>query len=82
MTYPQLAGFLFSMANAPELIPPSEWLPIVFNDRAAPYETRSQAEEVTQAMMALYNDCGRERTAGSAFLPSGCEIRSQPLDNW
>ena len=81
MTYPQLAGFLFSMANAPELIPPSEWLPIVFNDQAAPYETRSQAEEVTQAMMALYNDCGRERTAGSAFLPSGCEIRSQPLDN-
>ncbi len=81
MTYPELAGLLFSMANAPELIPPSEWLPIVFNDQDAPYETRSQAEEVTQAMMALYNDCGRERTAGSAFLPSGCEIRSQPLDN-
>ncbi len=57
MTYPQLAGFLFSMANAPELIPPSEWMPIVFNDQDARYETRSEAEEVTQAMMALYNDC-------------------------
>ena len=52
MTYPQLAGFLFSMANAPELIPPSEWLTIVFNDQDARYETRSEAEEVTQAMMA------------------------------
>ena len=81
MTYPQLAGFLFSMANAPELIPPSEWLPIVFNDQDARYETRSEAEEVLQAMMALYNDCGRERVKGKMSLPPGCEIRPQPLAN-
>ena len=81
MTYPQLAGFLFSMANAPELIPPSEWLPIVFNDQDAPYETRSEAEEVTQAMMALYNNCVRGRVKGKVSLPPGCEIRPQPLDN-
>jgi uncharacterized protein len=81
MTYPQLAGFLFSMANAPEMIPPSEWIPIVFNDQDARYETRGEAEGVLQAMMALYNDCGRERTMGSALLPPGCEIRPQPLDN-
>lgn len=81
MTYPQLAGFLFSMANAPELIPPSEWMPIVFNDQDVGYETRGEAEGVLQAMMALYNDCGRERTEGSALLPPGCDIRPQPLDN-
>jgi len=81
MTYPQLAGFLFSMANAPEMIPPSEWIPIVFNDQDARYETQGEAEGVLQAMMALYNDCGRERTMGSALLLPGCEIRPQPLDN-
>lgn len=81
MTYPQLAGFLFSMANAPELIPPSEWMPIVFNDQDARYDTQGEAERVLQAMMALYNDCGRERTEGSALLPPGCDISSQPLDN-
>lgn len=81
MTFPQLAGFLFSMANAPELIPPSEWMPIVFNDQDARYETRGEAERVLQAMMALYNECGRERAKGSASLPPGCEIRPQPLDN-
>ena len=62
MTYPQLAGFLFSVANAPELIPPSEWLPMAFNDQEAGYETQGEAERVLQAVMALYNDCGRERT--------------------
>ena len=81
MTYPQLAGFLFSMANAPELIPPSEWMPIVFNDQDGQYERRGEAEEVLQAMMALYNDCGQEKMKGSASLPPGCEIRPQPLDN-
>ena len=81
LTYPQLAGFLFSMANAPELIPPSEWLPIVFNDQDARYETRSEAEEVTQAMMALYNNCVRGRVKKKVYLPPGCEIRPQPMDN-
>jgi len=81
LTFPQLAGFLFSMANVPELIPPSEWIPMVFNDQDAGYETHGEAERVLHAMMALFNDCCRERTAGSSTLPPGCEIRSQPPDN-
>lgn len=81
LTYPQLAGFLFSLANGPELMPPSEWIPLVFNDQEARYETREQAELVLQAMMALYNDCFRERTGGTMTLPPGCEMRPQPMDN-
>lgn len=81
LTYPQLAGFLFSIANGPELIPPSEWMPMVFNDQEARYDTQHEAELVLQAMMALYNDCGQERPEGGAMLPPGCEIRPQPLDN-
>lgn len=81
LAFPQLAGFLFCIANAPELIPPSEWLPIAFNDQDAGYETQAEAERVLQAMMALYNDCCRERPQGSATLPPGCDIRSEPLDN-
>jgi uncharacterized protein len=81
LTYPQLAGFLFGLANGPELITPSEWIPLVFNDQEAQYETKDEAERVFQAMMALYNDCVRERTGGSVSLPPGCEIRPWPLDN-
>ena len=81
MTFPQLTGFLFSIACAPELIPPSEWLPIAFDDQDANYETLAEAEQVLQAMMALYNDCSRRGVKGSASLPPGCEIRAKPLDN-
>jgi uncharacterized protein len=81
MTYPQLAGFLFSVANAPEVIPPSEWLPIVFNEEDAGFETRREAEQIFEAMTALYNECGGLGTEESASLPPGCEIRLPPLAN-
>jgi len=81
LTYPQLAGFLFGLANGPELITPSEWIPLVFNDQEAQYETQDEAELVLQAMMALYNDCVRELTGGRVPLPPGCEMRSEPMDN-
>ena len=80
-SYPQLAGFLFSVANGPELIQPSEWIPLVFNDQSAQYKTEEEANDVLQAMMALYNDCLRERTGGTWSLPPGCEMRPQPMDN-
>lgn len=80
-TYPQLAGFLFCLANGPELIPPSEWLPLVFNDQKAQYETQQEAERVLKAMMALYNRCCQQGIQGSAALPPGCEIRPLPMDN-
>jgi uncharacterized protein len=80
-TYPQLAGFLFGLANGPELITPSEWIPLVFNDQEAHYETNDEAERVLQAIMALYNDCIRERTGGTLSLPPGCEMRPWPMDN-
>lgn len=81
LTYPQLAGFLFGLANGPELIHPAEWISLVFNDQEAQYETPDEAEQVTQAMMALYNDCVRERPRRTASLPPGCEMRPLPLDN-
>lgn len=81
LTYPQLAGFLFSLGNGPELIPPSEWIPLVFNDQEARYDTRDEAEQMLQAMMALYNDCIRERTGGTVSLPPGCGMRPWAMDN-
>ena len=80
-TYPQLAGFLFSLANGPELIPPSEWIPLVFNDQDPGYETQNEAKLILQAMIALYNHCCREGLAGQVSLPPGCEIRPLPLSN-
>jgi len=81
LSYHQLAGFLFSIANSPELIMPSEWIPMVFNDLDGRFETYGEAEGAMQAMLALYNDCARARPEGSSSLPPGCAIRPQAMDN-
>ncbi len=81
MTYPQLAGFLFSIANGPELILPSERMPMVFNDREARYGTLEEAESVTQALMALSHDCGRIRTEERPSLPRRARER-RVWSNW
>jgi uncharacterized protein len=81
MTYPQTAGFLFSMASGPELIPPSEWLPIIFHDQEGVFETPGEAERILGALMALYNACGAHGMERREPLPPGCEIRTPPLAN-
>ncbi len=82
LTYPALAGFLFSLGNGPELIRPSEWIPLVFDERDAGYATLAEAEQMLQAMTALHNDGLRLREPGPDPLPPGCTIRPEPLANF
>lgn len=55
LRYEELAGFLFAIACSPELIPPSEWLPLVFNDHDGRFAGIEEAQLILAAMMALYN---------------------------
>ena len=45
LRYHELQGFLFTVASAPELVPPSEWLPIIFGEADAGYASLDQAHE-------------------------------------
>ena len=55
LRYHELQGFLFTVASAPELVPPSEWLPIIFGEADAGYASLDQAHEILGQIMALYN---------------------------
>jgi uncharacterized protein YecA (UPF0149 family) len=46
LSYHELQGFLFAVLSAPELIRPSEWMPIIFNERDAGYATLEEANEI------------------------------------
>jgi uncharacterized protein len=37
LNYQEVRGFLFAIACAPELIKPSEWLPMIFNEQDAQF---------------------------------------------
>ena len=81
MSYPQLGGFLFAVCSAPELIRPSEWMPLIFNEQDAGYRDMDQANAVLQALMALYNWTNRGVEERQPALPPGCAVLDDPVAN-
>jgi uncharacterized protein len=81
MSYCELAGFLFAIACSPELVQPSEWLPLVFNENDGGFETLDEAQEILPAIMALYNHANRGVLEGNPALPPHCAVRAEPISN-
>jgi uncharacterized protein len=83
MSYPELAGFLFAIACAPEPIEPPEWLPVIWgeDDKAPPFPDPATAQTVTTQIMTLYNHVAGEANAEQPLLPTGCEPRAEVLAN-
>ncbi|MHB8744847.1 MAG: UPF0149 family protein, partial [Sulfuricaulis sp.] len=81
MSYCELAGFLFAIACSPELVQPSEWLPLVFNENEGGFATLDEAQEILLAIMALYNHANSGVLEGNPALPPGCTARAEPMSN-
>ena len=61
LSYHELQGFLFTVVSAPELVRPSEWLPIIFAGEEAGFTSPDEAQGILGQIMALYNEpcpCG------------------------
>lgn len=50
-----LDGFLTGIAIGPELIPPSEWLPVIWGNEEPAFKNAAQAQSVLGAIMKRYN---------------------------
>jgi uncharacterized protein len=81
LTYHELQGFLFAVVSAPELISPSEWLPIVFGEQEPVYATLEEANNVLQQIMTLYNDISAAVLEERVALPADCAVEPRALDN-
>lgn len=81
LRFHELQGFLFAIACSPELIKPSEWMPMIFNQQHADYATFEEAQTITQALMELYNDTNTQVFDENVRLPDGIEFLSPALDN-
>ena len=69
LCYHALRGFLFAVASAPELIRPSEWLPIIFADQDAVYASLDEAQEILGQIMVLYNTANAVGRDDASPLP-------------
>jgi uncharacterized protein len=73
----ELQGFLFAVANAPEVIMPSEWIPEVFNGSEIEFESMEEARSVNLALMDVYNAVNEASRDDS--LPPGCIISGDAI---
>ncbi|MFW2371906.1 MAG: UPF0149 family protein [Gammaproteobacteria bacterium] len=81
LNYHQLQGFLFAICCSPELIKPSDWLPFIFDEQDANYVSIEQAQSITQALMALYNEINQELIEAEVKLPDDILIKETAMDN-
>jgi uncharacterized protein len=81
LRYHELQGFLFAIASAPELIQPSEWMPLVFDDAEPGYASLDEANEVLGEITSLYNEVNASVIADTAVLPADCVFRDDVLSN-
>ena len=51
-----LDGFLTGVVVGPELIPPNEWLPVVWGGREPEFETQEEMRTVLGTIMGRYNE--------------------------
>ena len=79
--YHALQGFLFAVVNAPELVLPSEWLPLVFDEQDASFGSVEEAKAILGEIMTLYNAVNAAAREESA-LPTDCVFRDDVLANF
>jgi len=79
--YHEVQGFLFAVATAPELVRPSEWMPIVFGGEEAEYADLEEARTILAALMALYNDVNASVRSARPALPLDCRFRKDASAN-
>jgi uncharacterized protein len=51
-----LDGFLTAIIIGPELIPPSEWLPVIWGGEEPKFKNNSEAQTILGAIMGRYNE--------------------------
>lgn len=80
--YGELAGFLFAVACAPELVKPSEWIPEVLGEGLGELGSLDEAQRVLNLVMSLHNHINREVLERKPSLPAGITVRADPMENF
>ena len=53
LCFQKLQGFLFAVTSCPEMVQPSDWLPIISDDEDIGFNDQSEAERILSLVMTL-----------------------------
>jgi uncharacterized protein len=80
--YCELAGFFFALACSPELVKPSEWIPLVLGEEAQAFGSKEEVQRVLDLAMRLHNHINLQVLERSPSLPAGVAVREEPMANF
>ncbi len=64
-----LEGFLFGLAITPDMILPSEWIPVIFGEETPEFKTSEQLEVLIKNLMEAYNAYNDAFHKGTLHFP-------------
>ena len=64
-----LHGFLFGLAIIPELIKPSEWLPVVFGEEMMEFGSQDEVEKMMGHLFGIWNRLQKENAENKLRFP-------------
>jgi len=79
--FEELAGFFFAIACFPELVKPSEWIPLAFLDGEGTLGSPEETQRTLDLVMRLYNHINRSVLERAPSLPAGIAPRAAPIEN-
>jgi uncharacterized protein len=82
LRFHELQGFFFAIASSPEMIAPSEWLPMIGNDEDLNFTDQNEAQEILGLVMALYNEINTAVLERSNALPARCAFEEDVSKNF
>ena len=68
MMLSELDGYLAGVVVCPEMIPPSEWLPLVWGEGHT-FQSPQEAQDLLAIVMAFYNDIARAIARPRTYVP-------------
>lgn len=81
MSYHELQGFLFTIAAAPEMVMPSEFLPLVWGNREPDFADAVEAQTIIGGIMVLFNEISAGMSDDGTDLPDDCRFRDDLMAN-
>lgn len=80
LSYREAQGFIFTVACAPELVVPSEWLPEIFGGGEPSFDSKREAGTMLAIFLDLFNDSVTPEGM-KATLPKDCRFRKDTMAN-
>ncbi len=77
-TFEELLGFLYGLAVTPDMILPSEWLPVVFGEGMIEVDTEKEGQALLSALLGKVNELTGRFQNGMLRFPFDLEYLENP----